>query len=263
MATFFVRVTPIKRSQGRSVVACSAYRAGTRLRDERLGLTFDYSHKSKRSEIVAEGVMLPEGAAAWMADRARLWNELEAMEKRKDARPAREILIALPHELSDEQRHQLLREFLAEHVVARGMIADYAIHQPTPGNGRADFDPTRDPDPRNHHAHVLVTTRAIVTENGEVCFGGKPQEWNGKSVIFDWRKGWAEAANLPELRDGVNCLLGGSGREIAEAIVRAVRDPELRLRLGRAARTTYEETFHPSVAGRAIVERLERLARVV
>lgn len=70
----------------------------------------------------------------------------------------------------------------------------------------------------------------------------------------------AEAVNLPELVDGENVLIGCSGREIAEHIVRAARDPGLRRVLGRNGRTTYERSFHPSVAARELVERLERLA---
>jgi hypothetical protein len=73
----------------------------------------------------------------------------------------------------------------------------------------------------------------------------------------------AEAVNLPELRDDENALLGGSGSEIAEALARAVGDQGLRRRLGENARRTYEERFHPGVAARALVERLERLAGYV
>lgn len=70
----------------------------------------------------------------------------------------------------------------------------------------------------------------------------------------------AEQANIPELADGENCLLGRSGAELADAIARAARDPELRARIGSAARRTYEEHFHPSVAGAAIARRLEEIA---
>lgn len=195
MATFFLRVMPIKRAQGRSAVACAAYRAGDRLHDDRLGLTFDYRAKARRGEVVHQGILAPADAAPWMADREMLWNTLEAMERRKDARPAREILIALPHEMTDAQRHACLMQFLTAEVVARGMIADYAIHRPMPARGRDAFDPDRDPDPRNVHAHVLISTRAIVHKGGEATFGAKPQAWNDRRLISRWREGWADCVN--------------------------------------------------------------------
>jgi hypothetical protein len=71
----------------------------------------------------------------------------------------------------------------------------------------------------------------------------------------------AEAVNLPELRDGDNALLGSTGAEIGDGVVRAVRDPELRERLGANARRTYEEHFHPRAAATALVRRLEEIAQ--
>lgn len=72
----------------------------------------------------------------------------------------------------------------------------------------------------------------------------------------------SEAHNLPELTDGHNALLAPSGQGLAMAIVRALRDPALRERLGRNARETYEQCFAPEAAALPIVEELERLARV-
>lgn len=69
----------------------------------------------------------------------------------------------------------------------------------------------------------------------------------------------SETRNIPELRDGENALIAADGAGLADAIVRAARDPELRERLGANARRTYERTFHPTVAGRRIVEMLETL----
>ena len=79
-----------------------AYRAGEKLTNERDGITHDFSRKQgvEHAEIV-----LPEGVSAdWARDRSDLWNAAEFAEKRKDARVAREFEIALPHELSAEQR---------------------------------------------------------------------------------------------------------------------------------------------------------------
>lgn len=78
-------------------------------------------------------------------------------------------------------------------------------------------------------------------------------------IIVGWTFGTpvvahtAETKNLPELRQGENVLLG-TGAGLAAGLLRAGEE------LGAGGRTTYERLFHPSVAGHALVERLERLA---
>jgi ATP-dependent exoDNAse (exonuclease V) alpha subunit len=108
MAIYHLSMKPISRSFGRSAVAAMAYRAAEKLQNQRDGLVHDFSRRSgvERAEIV-----LPEGTdAEWAKDRSALWNAAEASEKRKDARVAREIEVALPHELSSEQRLELTRK---------------------------------------------------------------------------------------------------------------------------------------------------------
>src|SRR5271163_3203294 len=97
MAIFHLDVKTISRSQGRSVVGAAAYRAGERILDERQGITFDYSQKKG---VVYSEILAPAHAPEWVKDRARLWNEVEKLEKRKDSQLAREVLIALPQELT-------------------------------------------------------------------------------------------------------------------------------------------------------------------
>ncbi|PJN93375.1 Ti-type conjugative transfer relaxase TraA, partial [Amaricoccus sp. HAR-UPW-R2A-40] len=102
MAIYHCSMKPVSRSSGRSSVAAAAYRSGQRLVNERDGLTHDHSH---RKDVVHSEIVLPEGVkAAWAKDRSALWNAAEAAEKRKDGRTAREFEIALPHELTAEQR---------------------------------------------------------------------------------------------------------------------------------------------------------------
>ena len=48
---------------------------------------------------------------------------------------------------------------------------------------------------------------------------------------------------LPELSHGDNILLGASGAEIAELVCLAAGNPDLRKRLGKAGRHTYEKSF--------------------
>ena len=177
MASFLAQVQTIQRSQGRSAVAAAAYRAGVSLTDQRLAMEFDFAGKAG---VAHAEIMLPDGAPAAFRDREALWNAAEKREARKDAVPAREILVALPHELTFEQRRELVRAFVVEHITARGMIADVAMHQPG-----------KEGDQRNFHAHILVTTRQVTPEG----FGAKEPAWWSPKQVRDWRQGWAEIQN--------------------------------------------------------------------
>ncbi|WP_280564981.1 MULTISPECIES: MobQ family relaxase [unclassified Chromohalobacter] len=144
MAIYSLSTKPMNRKGGRSAVAAAAYRSGGELADERTGVVHDYTRKRgvEHDEIVTrDGVPGPE--------RESLWNQAEAAEKRKDARVAREYVVALPHELDADQRLALARELAGELSERYGVAVDLAVHAPD-----------RDGDERNHHAHLLATTRA-------------------------------------------------------------------------------------------------------
>ena len=140
----------ISRSQGRSATAAIAYRAAERIEDHRTGLTFDYAG---RSGVDHTEILAPDHAPDWAYDRSELWNQVERAETRKNSQVAREVRVALPAELTHAQRVELVRDFAQEQFVDRGMIADIALHAPG-----------RDGDDRNHHAHILLTTREIGAE---------------------------------------------------------------------------------------------------
>lgn len=89
----------ISRANGSSALAAAAYRSASRLYDQRLDRHHDFSNKAG---IVHSEVMLPDGAPERLGDRETLWNEVEAVELRKDAQLAREIEFAIPRELSPE-----------------------------------------------------------------------------------------------------------------------------------------------------------------
>ncbi|TCV60243.1 Ti-type conjugative transfer relaxase TraA [Neorhizobium sp. S3-V5DH] len=155
MAIYHASTKPISRNAGRSAVAAAAYRAGERLANERDGQVHDFTRKQgvEHSEIV-----LPTGVGAeWARDRAALWNAAERRETRKDARVAREFEIALPHELTREQRLRLTRAFAQELANRFGAAVDFAIHSP-----HERGEPSRLGDIRNHHAHLLMTTRQVM-----------------------------------------------------------------------------------------------------
>lgn len=163
----------------RSAVAAAAYRAGTRLFDERAGTWRDYSAKG-RTGVREAFILAPPGSPEWAADRAQLWNRVEAVEKRPDAQLCRDLMIALPHELPHEIRRELLAAFCQANFVDHGMVADIAMHAPS-----------REGDQRNEHAHVMLTMRRI--EGDE--FGLKAREWNDQSNPERWRADWSARVN--------------------------------------------------------------------
>jgi hypothetical protein len=126
-------------------------------------------------------------APEWVHDRSALWNRVEAAETRKNSQLAREVRVALPAELSHEARVALVRDFCQRSFVDRGMVADIALHAP----GLTG-------DERNHHAHILLTTREIDAEG----FTAKNRDWNAVAVLEDWREAWAQDTNLALERAG-------------------------------------------------------------
>lgn len=142
MAIYHCSVKGISRGVGRSATAAAAYRSGDRIVDERTGEIHDYR---KRSGVEHAELVLPEGVTI---TREELWNAAEQAEKRKDAKVAREWNLALPDELDHQQRIELARSFALKLVNRYGVAADVCIHSPG-----------RDGDQRNHHAHILTTTR--------------------------------------------------------------------------------------------------------
>ena len=190
MAIYHLSMKPVSRAGGRSAVASMAYRAGEKLTNEHDGITHDYTAKQgvEHAEIV-----LPEGVNAdWARDRSDLWNAAEFAEKRKDARVAREFEIALPHELSAEQRLEAAREMAQELADRYGAAVDFAIHAPHEAS-----------DVRNHHVHILMTTRQVTEDGlGEKTYLERENKWllsNGLATtdmqLRDLRQTWEGIAN--------------------------------------------------------------------
>ena len=143
--------TPYSRANGANAVAKAAYRAGERLHDEREGVSHDYSRKPG---VVHCELIVPDKGQGWATSREAVWNQAEQVSDRKNALVAREWRVGLPHELDANERRELAME-TGRYLVARyGVIADVAIHEPD-----------RNGDQRNHHAHILLTTRQA-TESG-------------------------------------------------------------------------------------------------
>ena len=153
MAIYRLEIKAVSRGTGRTATSAAAYRAGERIRDERTGALYDHG---KRTDVLHKEIFLPsklDGAAAetaWARDRSVLWNTAEKAEQRSDSRVAREFQVALPRELSAGQRVALARAFSREVADRYNVAVDLAIHAPRPEG-----------DPRNHHAHLLATTREV------------------------------------------------------------------------------------------------------
>ncbi len=177
MADYRFSAQVIKRSSGRSATAAAAYRASNSIECDRTGLTHDYTRKGG---TLHEEIMTPDNTPDWMGDRSQLWNAVEKVERRKDAQLAREVQLSLPHELTPEQRKELVREFVSDAFVSKGMIADIAIHAPNETG-----------DQRNHHAHVMLTMRELTAEG----FGKKNRDWNNPKELENWRELWANHQN--------------------------------------------------------------------
>ena len=94
------KITIVKRSQGQSAVAGAAYQSGERLFSEYDQRTKFYN---KKKELVHAEIMLPSYAPPGYADRATLWNAVEAVENQWNSQLARRIVLAFPVEVPKEQ----------------------------------------------------------------------------------------------------------------------------------------------------------------
>jgi ATP-dependent exoDNAse (exonuclease V) alpha subunit len=181
MAIFHCAAKIVKRSGGMSAVAAAAYRSCSKIVDERTNITHDYTKKQSLgySEILSP---IPAvGDNAWVIDREKLWNEVEAREKRYDSQLAREIEVGIPVELDRNVGIQLVREYVQENFVSQGMIADVCFH---------------DLDSHNPHAHIMLTMRGLtLDENGVASFGNKQRNWDKRDLRVEQRENWETIAN--------------------------------------------------------------------
>jgi hypothetical protein len=181
MASYHLSVKTIKRSAGRSATAAAAYRSASVIECDREGRMHDYT--AKRG-VEACFILAPADAPSWAQDRAALWNAAEARETRSNSVTAREWELALPSELSDAARIEIARAFAAQLVERYGVAADVAIHAPH-----------REGDQRNHHAHILTTTRVLSAEGLADKTRILDAATTGGPEIEAMRSYWAELQN--------------------------------------------------------------------
>jgi ATP-dependent exoDNAse (exonuclease V) alpha subunit len=203
VAIYHFHVGIVSRKTGRSAVAAAAYRSAEKLKSEYDGITHNYSEKSnavntaayqsgerlqsersstthdytQKRGVVHNEIMLPVHVPPEYSDRSTLWNAVEKSEKRKDAQTARDIDVALPVELDRQEQIALVREYVRENFVDKGMCADFAVHDKSDGNP---------------HAHILLTTREVSAGG----FGKKNRDWNSTARLNSWRENWSVACNM-------------------------------------------------------------------
>lgn len=179
MPCYHLSIKTVSRSAGRSAVAAAAYRGAVLLSDDRTGQVHDYRRKGG---VVHQAILAPAGSPAWVADRNALWNAAETAENRKNSTVAREFEIALPAELSAQERSTLTIAFARELVARHGFVVDVAVHAPS-----------REGDDRNHHAHLLCTTRRFEGDR----FGAKTRELDDQKSgeVEYWRARWGTLQN--------------------------------------------------------------------
>lgn len=181
MAIFHLSAKVFSRSNGFSVTAGAAYRAGEKMHCVRTGRWHNYT---KKREVVHREITAPENAPDWAMSRSELWNNVEQSENRKDAQLAREIEVSLPIELSIDEQIALASEFVATQFVSMGMVADWCIHA----------------KPKNPHCHILLTLRDIGPEG----FSNKQRGWNSPALIEQWRSAWEELTNQALQKNGLD-----------------------------------------------------------
>ncbi|EJT01388.1 Ti-type conjugative transfer relaxase TraA [Rhizobium sp. CCGE 510] len=258
MAIMFVRAQVISRGAGRSIVSAAAYRHRARMMDELAGTSFSY--RGGAGELMHEEVALPDEIPDWLRSAISgqsvskasevFWNAVDAFETRADAQLARELIIALPEELTRAENIALVREFVRDTLTSKGLIADWVYH---------DKD-------GNPHIHLMTTLRPLTEEGfgakkvavlGE---GGKPlrvvtpdrptgkivyKVWAGdKETMKAWKIAWAEAANRHLALAGHDIHL--DGRSYAEQGLDGIAQKHLGPEKAALARKGKELYFAPA-----------------
>ena len=214
LAIFHCQIKIISRGKGKTATSAAAYRSGTKIVDDEFGETHDYTRKGG---VAFSEILLCANSPSTYSDRQTLWNEVQKIEKQKNAQLCREVEVALPIEFSRDEQIEVVREYIKKNFTDKGMIADWSLHDKSDGNP---------------HAHILLTMRPL-KQNGE--WGAKRKDsyalddngnripvidpktgkqkigargrkmwerisiqstdWNDQTKAEEWRKSWADVCN--------------------------------------------------------------------
>lgn len=250
IALFHFHVTQIKRSAGQSAVAAAAYRAGEKLHSEYYGEDSDYTRKGG---VICSEILLPPHVPPEYADREMLWNAVEKAERGKKAQLAYSFDIALQNEFSMQENIDLARQFLSDNFVSRGMVVDFAVHQPDKENSGIS----------NPHFHVMCPIRPIepdgrwgnkqrreyvldehgervLDEAGNYVFNAvSTTDWGKPETLEVWRQTWADLCNAKFAEKGLDCRIDhrSFARQGVEQIPTQHEGPTVRAMEAKGIRT--------------------------
>lgn len=188
-----MKASSVSRGKRQSAAAAVAYATGQKLKDNYNGRTYDYSH---RADVLRWNLLLPQIASNAMEDCQRFLDLLNRAEKRKDSLMAHTYIMALPNELTADQRILVVEDFIDASFVKNGYPAIYAIHSGIasehPKPARLDAVYTREDNP---HVHIIVPFRKVNE------YGFQPTKTEGratyrKEFLLELRESWAENLNL-------------------------------------------------------------------
>ena len=221
LAIFHFTVKIVGRSKGKSIIAASAYLNGDVMKNEETGKVSYYTSKK---EVVYTSLMMCENAPPeWMHvpdenikrfqksiryqraedkeaalekfkitfRKQRLWNEVLKVEKGANAQLGRSFEFSLPKEWSRTEQIEYATDFIQRNFVAKGMCADWSIHDKGDGNP---------------HVHLLVTMRPFKKNhawgNKEVKDWAFVRDKDGNIVIDETHPDWWQDKKNPE-RHGI------------------------------------------------------------
>lgn len=219
MAIFHFTVKIVGRSKGKSIIAASAYLNGDVMKNEETGKVSYYTSKK---EVVYTSLMMCENAPPeWMNvpdenikrfqksiryqraedkeaalekfkmtfRKQRLWNKVLKVEKNANAQLGRSFEFSLPKEWSRKEQIEYASDFIQRNFVAKGMCADWSIHDKGDGNP---------------HVHLLVTMRPFSKNrtwgNKEVKDWAFARDENGDIMIDESHPNWWQDKKNPERR---------------------------------------------------------------
>ena len=214
LAIFHCQIKIISRGKGKTATSAAAYRSGTKIVDDEFGETHDYTRKGG---VAFSEILLCANSPSTYSDRQTLWNEVQKIEKQKNAQLCREVEVALPIEFSRDEQIEVVREYIKKNFTDKGMIADWSLHDKSDGNP---------------HAHILLTMRplkpngewgakrkdsyalddngnripVIDQKTGKQKIGARGRkmwerisiqstDWNDQTKAEEWRKSWADICN--------------------------------------------------------------------
>ena len=214
MAIFHCQIKIISRGKGKTATAAAAYRSGTKIVDDELGKTHDYTRKGG---VAFSEILLCVNAPSKYSDRQTLWNEVQKIEKQKNAQLCREVEVALPIEFSRNEQIEVVREYIKKNFTDKGMIADWSLHDKSDGNPHAHILLTMRPLKPNGEWETKRKDRYALDENGnkipivdpltnqqKIGAGGRKMwerisvpttDWNDQTKAEEWRKSWADICN--------------------------------------------------------------------